>query len=488
MERVLRGCKRLDRATLLILLIAVLCGCSHTPSVLADRATSDAQRVFDLREITPEQARGFLSKLSLGTTSILPSRNAVAVTGSVSDLHRAGVLLALVDTRTQYVVETLAPVAQARTIPANERIAEAFGIVIGTFSNPPQASARTRAIIDIHGEFVMAVIPAAVSLELLTFVQAGPEGLRQVRGEAEPVTPARAETAAAGRSDKFERKQAEPAKPALAEQSAPTTSPVAPGLPKEPTPDARKVVAESQEALEPEPVGAAQRELPEKPQAAVEPRESVQGGGECVPQPEAGTGRITVPTRNKPPAPVRPAPKVELAWLPNAEDVLQLDLPERLEMVQLLDLAAEYLRLDYMCDLEKVKGQTVSLRLHGKLQGEIRVKDLYALLESVLKFKGFAMTCHKGGLVTIVPVTEALQVDPALIDANDTSTGAGDMVVTRVFDLQYVNAASAMNLLDNMKLSVAVSPLEETQSLIVTCYAYRMTRIERLLDMIDRPG
>jgi hypothetical protein len=45
-----------------------------------------------------------------------------------------------------------------------------------------------------------------------------------------------------------------------------------------------------------------------------------------------------------------------------------------------------------------------------------------------------------------------------------------------------------MNLLDNMKLSVAVSPLEETQSLIVTCYAHRMTRIERLLDMIDKPG
>jgi len=91
--------------------------------------------------------------------------------------------------------------------------------------------------------------------------------------------------------------------------------------------------------------------------------------------------------------------------LANGEDVLQLSLPERLEMVQLLDLAAEYLRLDYLWDLEKIKGQSVSLRLHGKLQGEIRIKDLYALLESVLKFKGFAMTSHKGGLVTIVPVT-----------------------------------------------------------------------------------
>jgi hypothetical protein len=78
----------------------------------------------------------------------------------------------------------------------------------------------------------------------------------------------------------------------------------------------------------------------------------------------------------------------------NAEDTLQLDLPDRLEMIQLLDLVAEYLRLDYMYEPEKIKGQVISLRLHGKLQGEVRVKDLYPLLESVLKFKGFAMTCH----------------------------------------------------------------------------------------------
>lgn len=81
-----------------------------------------------------------------------------------------------------------------------------------------------------------------------------------------------------------------------------------------------------------------------------------------------------------------------------------------------------------------------------------------------------------------------MQIDPTLLDANDTSLGAGDMVVTRVFDLNYVNPASAMNLLDGMKLSVAASPIEETGTLIVTCYAHRMERIQRLLEMVDRPG
>ncbi len=174
--------------------------------------------------------------------------------------------------------------------------------------------------------------------------------------------------------------------------------------------------------------------------------------------------------------------------LANGEDVLHLDLPERLEMMQLLDLAAEYLHLDYLCDQDKIRGQWVSLRLHGKLRGEIKVKDLYPLLESILKFKGYAMTCHTGGLVTIVPVTDALQADPVLVDPNGGNIEAGDLVVTRVFGLQYVNAASAMNLLDTMKLSVAASPLEENHSLIVTCYAHRMARIERLLSLIDKPG
>ncbi len=135
------------------------------------------------------------------------------------------------------------------------------------------------------------------------------------------------------------------------------------------------------------------------------------------------------------------------APLANGEDVLQLDLPDEVELSQLLDLAAEYLHIDYLYEPEKIQGQTVSLRLHGKLQGDIRVKDLYPLLESVLKFKGFAMTRHKDNLVTIVPMADALQADPTLMDPNGASLTAGDMVVTRVFTLEHISPTSAMSLL-----------------------------------------
>jgi type II secretory pathway component GspD/PulD (secretin) len=468
------------RGVLCLVLVALAAsGCSQGPGQVSEQAAFSEQKVFDLKEITPERGKALLSELGLGTACVLPGRNAVSVTGSASDLYRAAVLLDLVDTRGEFLIETLAPVSEARIVPMNAQIAEAFGnVAIGTFANPPQAGERMRAIIDIHGESVVAIIPARIHRELVAFVKVGPEGLRQVRDDNR-----HAETAAvtAERPAAKTQEQTEPQE-AKTIDARPNVLP-APVVPDQPKPDTETT------ATTPAPMPSqAATDVTAKPKAIT----AVDLPAEPVVQPHEelletrGTIAIEAPGRSTGPA------KTSVSYEPvlpdNAENVLQLDLPDRLEMIQLLDLVAEYLRLDYMYEPEKIKGQAVSLRLHGKLQGEVRVKDLYPLLESVLKFKGFAMTCHKGNLVTIVPVTDALQVDPTLVDSDDPSIEAGDMVVTRVFGLQYMNAASAMNLLDSMKLSVATSPIEETRSLIVTCYAYRMARIERLLSMVDRPG
>jgi type II secretory pathway component GspD/PulD (secretin) len=174
--------------------------------------------------------------------------------------------------------------------------------------------------------------------------------------------------------------------------------------------------------------------------------------------------------------------------LANADKVLDLDLPQQMDMVQLLDLVGEYLELDYLYEPEKIKGQTVTLKLHGKLRGEMRVRDLYLLLESVLKFKGYAMTCHEGNLVTIVPAADALQANPDLIEPGADVLETGDMVVTSVFELRNIEVAAATSLLTNMKLSLAATPVDGVQALIVTCYAHQIERIEQLLDLIDRPG
>jgi len=90
-----------------------------------------------------------------------------------------------------------------------------------------------------------------------------------------------------------------------------------------------------------------------------------------------------------------------------AEEELELDLPGKLNIVDLIDLVGKYLNLDYMYDPDKVKGE-VTL----KLQGPVKVKELYPMLESVLKFRGFVMA-RKDNLITIVPASEVLNIDPA---------------------------------------------------------------------------
>ncbi|MFC1636956.1 secretin N-terminal domain-containing protein [Planctomycetota bacterium] len=172
----------------------------------------------------------------------------------------------------------------------------------------------------------------------------------------------------------------------------------------------------------------------------------------------------------------------------NGDDVLELSLPETLTLGQLLDLAGMHLHLDYIYSPQTVGNQSVTLKLHGGLNGEMRIKDLYTLLETVLKFNGLAMIRREQKLVTIVPIAEALSVDPQLVDVENRPIQAGDTVLTRVFKLQYVNATSVTSLLQNMKLGVAVSTSEEARILFVTCYAHRMSRIEQMVNMIDRPG
>jgi type II secretory pathway component GspD/PulD (secretin) len=172
--------------------------------------------------------------------------------------------------------------------------------------------------------------------------------------------------------------------------------------------------------------------------------------------------------------------------IPNGDQVLKVGLPEKMPLVDFLSLVGEYLGLDYLYKSDQVKGD-VTFRLHGKLRGQIKVKDLYPLLESVMQFHGFAMT-RKGNLVTIVPMAEVGTIDPRLVSAEAEGVDVGDVVVTRVFELQHIDTANAQKLLESMKLGVVILPIPEAGTLIVTGFAYRMSRIEEVLDIIDKPG
>ena len=173
---------------------------------------------------------------------------------------------------------------------------------------------------------------------------------------------------------------------------------------------------------------------------------------------------------------------------PNGEEVINLSLPERLPVIDLLDLAGKHLNLSYLYDPQKVAGE-VTLKLNGQLKGQMKKKDLYLLLEAALQEKDLVMTRHKGNIVRVMPKGDAVKLDPELVTSDEASIQPGNAIVQRVFELKYIDNASADNLLQGMGLTInAPSSVAESRKLIVTAYAHRMARIEQLLDLVDRPG
>jgi general secretion pathway protein D len=444
-------------------------------------------RVFSLRQISAEKGQGYLAEAGIGTVSVLPSPRTLLVTAKSEDLIKATALLKVVDSEQDYVIKGIFPASEASSWPSNEKIeAEVGRISIGTFLEPPSGSAERRAIIDIHDEMVVAIAPAELAEQIVSAIARLQEGGLDAVGVEEPV-----------RVETDQERQAVHRTPDGGADEVGLERGV--GEPGEAEVDSDELFGKLLKSL----TEAEEREAREMREAAELMAEAAQPAVKEPVEPEAGR-EVRGRRRERGPRRERPVEEVVIepnepemeevleagpkAWsyepeqIDTGEEMLELDLPETLDIVALLDLVGKYLHLDYMYDPTKVKGE-VTL----KLQGPIKVKDLYPLLESVLKFKDFVMT-RKGNLVTIVPSPEVLNIDPALLRTEEDKVKVGDVIVTRVFELEYIDPASAKNLLTNMKLSADISAIEETGTLIVTAYAYRMSRVEELLAMVDKPG
>jgi general secretion pathway protein D len=491
-------------------------------------------RVFPLRNISAEEGKKYLAEARIGTVSQLPGSNTLLVTANPRELIKASAVLKLVDAKEKFVIKAVFPAAIAKNLPSNDKIAAEVGnISIGTFSESPTGNAAAKAIIDIHNDNVMVVAPAEQFEKIVSVIKQAlilqegskteTEQLPRTEGkslraaeavksvepnrpgelkaetveEAEPaktpfteggqVRPERmAESSeAAGRGDaneskedelfgellgslaKTEKMAVEPAQQA----SQPNEPNTVAGVPEQAAPGEAFA---AEQAREPNVAAIAEESAAEKPSVEPEVKAEIEAEPEEVRVEAEQPGKVAEPTAAF--LSYKPEP------IATGDEELTLDLPEKLNVIDLLDLVGKYLNLDYMYDSAEVKGD-VTL----KIQGPIKVKDLYPLLESVLKFRGFVMA-RKGNLVTIVKADSALNIDPALLNAEKGKIQYGDVIVTRIFDLNYIDTTSATNLLKEMKLGTNITPIAATGTLIVTEYAYRMARIEEILTMIDRPG
>jgi len=508
----LRLACRTGRFTLFAVLI--LCGCA---SVLAAEPASERYRVFLLRHISARQGIQFLADVNVTTVSQLNDANTLLVTAQQEVLVRAASLLTLVDSREKYAVKVLMPASEANLMPASDAIAAEIGdISIGTFFSLPGGTGH-RAIIDTHNGVLVAVAPVSVMgkiVAIATRVRTTSQPIAVENGVTGPprsgeVSPEAGKEGILLRAAEPNREEAATAQPAVGSAGANLAASVLRADKVETAEDGKaepnklfnELIESLAEAEKPRPsLGGVTEQARELTQAESGPPEArpTEVADSSVLRPsgaEDGNAARFVPTEvdaNAQPPETKDEKRVtkdekarrsyEPEPVADANETLELTLPEKLDIIQLLDLVGKYLNLNYVYTPQTVAGKEVNL----KVQGPIKVRELYPLVESILKFTGLAMT-RKGNLVTIVPLTEALDIDPALIGAEKGQVQAGDVVVTRIFQLSYIDTASARALIDGMRVG-AVTELPAAGTIIVTGYAYRMSRVEELLGIIDKPG
>jgi len=469
-------------------------------------------RVFTLKNISAQKGKNILADANVGTVSQLPGSNTLLVTAQPVELIKASAILRLVDAKEEFVIKELCAASEASNLPPKEKIAsEAGDILIGSFLEPPLGEAKSKAIIDVHDDSVVVIAEAGRVEQIISAI----ERLKEAKGNLPPAKelpkPAESNQPLAAQeqtpidANKPVTKIVSEAKPKPTEEKASagdsesdrllglldkaekTAASITGRQPKSAESSAAAPAPEEKTADEPVVAAEKPEASAEKPQMPAEAAEvnKVSEKAEAAPKVEAAKPKTEAAEAVE--ANAAPSPAVGKSYQPEAitgtDETIQLDLPEKLNIIDLLDLVGKYLHLDYVYDATEVAGKEVSLRV----QGPIKVKELYPLMESVLKFKGF-VTSRRGNLVTITTKEKALEIDPALVSAPEERIRFGDVIISRVYDLKYMLTGDAKSLLDGMKIGVVVTAVPGSKKIIITGYANTMSRVDELLGIFDKPG
>ncbi|MEJ2703353.1 MAG: secretin N-terminal domain-containing protein, partial [Sedimentisphaerales bacterium] len=412
---------------ILALVVALLFSSNY---VVAGQQTAPPKeanfKIFSLKHISVEQGEDYLAKFVTGTITHFPGSSTLLVTAQPGELAKAQILLNLLDEPGQFVTKTLLPVSAARSIPSNEQIAARLS---------PSLTRGVSIGSFSHPPSPDAKIKAIIDIHNDAVVAIAPPSLMDQI------------VSVLGR-------QFQDSRPSVRRitQTLPPIPPArkGPGIIE---PDDTRLFLSADSSVETDPNAIAQ---------AVED-ESAEGS---------------------------PANRsYQLPPLVNGEQIVDLALGERqkLTIAELLGLVGPYLQLDFLYTEEEVD-QKITISPNGKWAGPVKIKDLYPMLETVLKYKNLVMTRSGSNLVTIAPKANALDIDPTLVEDGTRQIKRGDGILQRIFKLNHIETSVAKKLLEEMKLYTSITEVPETKTLIVTAYAYRMPRIQALLDIVDRPG
>lgn len=423
-------------------------------------------QVFRFTKVTPADAAAWLRKLNLGeTVSELKGANALIVTCQPADLPKVRTMLKYLDTLSDVTVKVLTPMPVPANWPSNKELQESLKqMAIGTFRDPPLI-APGAVVLDEHSGFMVAVGNRAdvdKVLQVLAKYQTGQikasvPGAAAAGKTSAPTPETKAAPAESADDKLLERmidslsKQEKDAAAAAKAEAAPVTAPQSTGQ-------------VSQDKLAEMVRDMVKEEAAKQMSRTAEPEEKAV---ETKPLGEANQ------------------PTASDFNLPAGDLEIELQLPDRLEVIDLLDLLGKYLKVNYMFDETVLRGQAVSLRVQGK----IKVKELYAIAENVLRFKGLTMT-RSNDLVTISQMNTSAPSSGAFITGVE-GVKPGDVVVTRIFQLRYASTSAVRALLTSLKFAnngANISEISETGTLVITDYSLAMPKIEELLSVVDKPG
>lgn len=185
---------------------------------------------------------------------------------------------------------------------------------------------------------------------------------------------------------------------------------------------------------------------------------------------------VTPPRRKPLPSPSAPTNSVGTAQ--NTGEGLRLDF-NNVDITVVIDTISKYTGKNFIYD-EKVRGSVTIVS-----PTPISVDQAYAVLESMLQVKGFATVEGPGGVIKVIPATDAKQ---SSIDTSMSKGGAAtrDRFVTRLIPLHYVEAGQLVATLSPLvSRDASLMAYEPTNTVIITDVEANIKRVLSILETID---
>ena len=172
---------------------------------------------------------------------------------------------------------------------------------------------------------------------------------------------------------------------------------------------------------------------------------------------------------------------------PAADDLIQLNFPENLEVKVLVDYVGKRLGMNILYD-------EVTLKKRVTLAAPVKVpKDsLLGLLESVLKMTGLALVdADQPGWKRIVESKDLVSVAGRIQeDTAQLKDAAASVAIMQVFPLKHVGTAFMTQTIKPFLSTPGGNSfaVEDRRLLIVTDYADNLRRVAQLIELFDQPG